>query len=258
MARVDRTGPYEVGTNPTLAQLSKNWMRNVRLAIRTHAPATVVAYDPATQRATVTVDILPIAKVFTQLTPGVDPNLTNQVQPLPPFVLTNIPVVWSGTGDGTGYLTFPLVPGSTGHLEVMDRGLQTWLDRVTQVPVDPIQSATHALGDSVFVPGLTDNLHRISVPTDMVGARLHHDAQVTLEAAIVKLGANATQFAVLGQDLINKLNELIGVFNTHTHIVAGTCPPGGGALTGGTAAPTTDTQTPATPVDFLSTKVQVQ
>lgn len=258
MPRSDRTGVYELGEEPSLSKIQKNWARKLRLSMRTHCPATVVLYDPATQTATVTIDILVIAKVLSATTPGVDPNLLDLTQPIPPYVLTAIPVVWPGTGDGSGGLTFPLIPGATGYVEVMDRGLQTWLDRVAAAPVDPVSSATHALQDSVFVPGLTDKLHRIVPATDMVGARLFHETQVTLEAILIKLGENATQFAVLGNDLLTKMNELIGIYNSHTHIVAGTCPPGGGALSGGVAAPTTETQSPVTPVDFLSTKVQVE
>jgi len=194
--RSDRTGPYELGDNPTLTGISRNWARKVRLSMRTHCPATLVAYDPATQTATVTIDILGIVKVFTG-PPGVDPNLVNLTKPSPPYVLTGIPVVFPSSGDSKGYLTFPLLPGSTGYVEVMDRGLQTWLDRMTPIPVDPVESATHALADSIFVPGLTDNLHRIVIPTDMVGARLHHDVQTTISAGTtVKLGGTAATLGV--------------------------------------------------------------
>jgi len=196
MPRSDRSGQYELGESPSLAKINHNWARNVRLSMRTHCPATLVAYDPATQTATVTIDILSIVKVFVGVPGQPDPNLINLTAPVAPYVLTSIPVVWSGSGDSTGFLTFPLVPGCTGYVEVMDRGLQSWLDRLAPIPVDPVQSATHALQDSVFVPGLTDKLHRISVPTDMVGARLYHQVQIVLEAgAALKLGGDA---AVLG------------------------------------------------------------
>jgi hypothetical protein len=172
MGRANRTGLYELEETPELFDLLKTYGRRLKLSMRTNTVGTVVAYNPATQKATVTVDILQIIKVF-----GLpDPNAT---APTPPFVLTNIPVAWPRSG--LGYLTFPLNPGDTGTITIMDRSIQQWL--LLGAPVDPIQSATHALHDAVFEPGLHPDSAPITPPTDITAAVLHHDAKIKLGRA---------------------------------------------------------------------------
>jgi len=168
---------------PALADLHKIYGRRLLLDVRTCTPATVVAYDPATQTATVVADVLAIEKVVVALVPGIDPNTINLEAPLPPVVLTSIPVRIEGAGDATSYLSWPILPGCTGELHVHDRSLQQWLARVAQAPVDPVAAWTHALQDSVFYPGLTEQIRRIAPPTALDGA--------VLESAQIKLGVAA-------------------------------------------------------------------
>jgi hypothetical protein len=181
VTRSNRTGIYELPANPQIEDILRVWARRHRLGLRTNTVGTVVSYNPATQRATVRPDILQIVKV-TAAAAGVDPNGLNLTKPLPPVPLVDIPVAWPRAG--LGYLTFPLVAGDTGELLVQDRSLQEWLYRPVDVPVAPIASATHALQDSVFHPGLHTTLNAIVPPTDMTGAVLHHDA-------LIKLGRDA-------------------------------------------------------------------
>lgn len=61
----------------------------------------------------------------------------------------------------------------------------------------------------------------------------------------IKIGANATQSAVLGNDLERLLQNIIGVFNSHTH-------------TGNLGIPTSPTQSPMTFEKITSTKVTVE
>jgi hypothetical protein len=62
----------------------------------------------------------------------------------------------------------------------------------------------------------------------------------------VELGAILPQFHAAVSELVDQaVTTIVEAFNTHTHVVAGACPPGGGALTGGTAAPPTPGITPA-------------
>lgn len=168
-ARSNRTGIFEVPENPDIVDLFKGQLRRLRLSMRTNTVGTVVAYNPATQQVTVTVDILQIIKVFNLPDP-------NAEAPTPPVILTNIPVVWPRAG--TGYLTFPLVPGDTGTITIMDRSIDNWL--LLGAPVDPISSATHALQDAVFEPGLHPQTNPIVPPTDLTGTVLHDDLAVKL------------------------------------------------------------------------------
>jgi len=177
-SRENRTGVFELGQNPELADLFRVALRGLSLSLRTHTMGTVVAYNPATQRATVRVDVLQVIKNLAIPPSAVDPNPTSTQAPV---ILTNIPVAWPRSGGG--YLTFPLNPGDTGELHVQDRTLQQWtaLGQAT----DPVGAFTHSLADSVFHPNLHPDTDPISPPTDPTAAVLHHDALIKLGRAAV-------------------------------------------------------------------------
>lgn len=181
MSRANRTGVYELQETPELEDLFKAWGRRLRLSLRTNTVATVLAYNATTQKAKVIVDILQILKVLNPLVPGADPNQNNQEVEAQPVILNDIPVVWPRTT--VGYLTFPLIPQDTGELIIQDRGLQQWLNRKAVLPVDPVQAATHTLQDSVFHPGLHDNIDAIIPATDQTATVLHGDTFIKLGRA---------------------------------------------------------------------------
>lgn len=174
--RENRTGVFELGQNPELADLFRVALRGLTLALRTHTMGTVVAYNPATQRATVRVDILQVIKNLNAVPTAVNPNPTSTQIPV---VLTNIPVAWPRSGGG--YLTFPLATGDTGELHVQDRTLQQWtaLGQAT----DPVGAFTHSLADSVFHPNVHPDTKPITPPTDLTAAVLHHDLRIKLGRA---------------------------------------------------------------------------
>ena len=174
--RENRTGIFELGKNPELADLFRVALRGLALSLRTHTVGTVVAYNAATQRATVRVDILQVIKDLVAIPTAVDPNPTSTQTPV---VLTNIPVAWPRSGGG--YLTFPLAPGDTGELHVQDRTLQQWtaLGQAT----DPVGAFTHSLADSVFHPNVHADTNPIAPPTDLTAAVLHHDLRIKLGRA---------------------------------------------------------------------------
>jgi hypothetical protein len=136
----------------------------------------VVTYNSATQKVTVSVDILQVVK--DHITPST-PVKPNPVTVQDPVILKDIPVAWPRTA--TGYLTFPLVPGDTGELHVQDRSLKLWLE--TGLPRDPVSAFTHNLGDSVFHPTLHADVDPITPPTSLTHA--------VLEGPLVALGALA-------------------------------------------------------------------
>jgi hypothetical protein len=180
----NRTGAFEFAPDPDLENLFTVWARKIGLSIRTVTVGTVQAYDPATQEASVMVDMLEVRKVIQQTAPGVDPNETNRVRASAPILLTNVPVLVTGPGNGTDYLSFPVTTGCSGALVVLDRSKDTWVNRTALQPVDPVKSAIHSLSDCFLVTGLTDRAHRISTPTDLTAA--------VLESAQIKLGRSAT------------------------------------------------------------------
>lgn len=185
MSRENRAGdPFDLPPEPELGDLLRAVARHVQLAIRTHVPAAIMAYDPATQTATVVLQMLTVVRVADplRLPPGAIPMglPPNMTATLPPTILMRVPVVWPRTT--LGYVTFPLLPGDTGELHVSDRSLEMW--RLSGAPTDPGLAFTHALKDSVFHPGLHPDTMPITPPTDLTAT--------VIEGPMVKLGALAT------------------------------------------------------------------
>src|SRR3989304_4755885 len=87
----------------TLQELIRVALDAHALGIRTCIPAIVSTYDPATQKANVILGIL---------TERITDDGTAADLP----VEINVPVRWPSTG--LGFLTFPLVPGDTGHVVI--------------------------------------------------------------------------------------------------------------------------------------------
>ncbi len=162
--------------------------RNLELDLRVCAPCSVVAYDSATQRATVMLAALPVAYVE-----GVE-------TPQPPVVIPEVPVEW--LGGSLGYVTTPLMPGDTGRVTFTDRALAQWLR--TGVPSDPLNGRTHNLGDAIFTPGARHNLNPIVPPTSLTNT--------VVEGPLVSLGVAALSPAVLGTEITAALTTLAGVY----------------------------------------------
>lgn len=260
MSRENRTGVYEPAQTPELADLFKVYGRRLRLSIRTNTVGTVQTFDPATQSAAVRVDHLEVLKVLEPPPPPpgqpvADVNLTNVVtKQAPPIILPNVPVEIAGTS--TDYVSFPVVPGTTGLLHVVDRGIRTWLEGLADQAVDPVQAATHALQDAVFVPGLRPNRDPITPPIDLAGTVLHSDTLIKLGRAAAlgvarltdQTSADATMAAWITA-VTAQLVQLAAIFNV--------APPGTPVVTlgAGGMAP------PVAPSDFgvittASTKAQ--
>lgn len=178
-----RTGQYETPDDPGLESLLQLHERRVGLAIRTATIGTVTAYNPATQEASVRVDMLRVERVA-QGSGGEDPGETNRVRVASPTQLARVPVIFAGDGTGDAFLTFPVAEGSTGLLVVLDRSSDTWMARTTAQPVDPVKSAIHSLADCVFIPGLLDRLHRIQPSAGSATGAV-------LEAPTINLGREA-------------------------------------------------------------------
>lgn len=159
----NRSSAYDLPPDPEQIDLFTVWARKIGLAIRTATVGTVTAYNPATQEASIRVDHLEVRRVTQSPTPGEDPNETNEVRVSAPIQLTAVPVFTYGAGDGASYLSFPITPGCTGMLAVLDRSRDTWVNRTASVAVDPVKSQIHSLSDCVFFPGLTPRAQRIAV-----------------------------------------------------------------------------------------------
>ena len=242
MSNPNQTGTFDLRQDPELEDLFKIDSHAQKLSLRTATIGKVIAsdvqplgFDAATQLCTLQVQIPRIIK---------DTDNPGKVIIQPPITLKNIPVYFPKTANG--WLTFPVNIGDTGEIIIQDRNPNNWYQS-GQI-VDSVYRGTHNLAFGVFHPGLSDTANRIE----------NFDITATvLEASnFLKLGKDAQEFAVLGTQIINKLNELINVFNNHIHLVSGTTSAPGSPIVA-TVAPTLTTQSPVT-TSILSQKVQVE
>lgn len=163
-----------------LPSLLRKWARNIKLGIRTHVPSSVISYDVATNTAMVQVGTLPVVRVTdpTKLPAtmvslkGVPPNAEATLQP----IQLKVPVAQLRTS--TSRFTLPITTGDQGMLHVCDRSLEAWM--LTGVPSDPQLAFTHALKDSVFVPGLFATTSPAVPPIDAVA--------VNIDGTAIKIG----------------------------------------------------------------------
>ncbi len=243
MGRANRTDGLPL--NPTLHDLFVEALRELELRLDTHKTATVVSYNPATQRANVTVDQLQVVKDLAKNPTRAEPNpkLT-----LDPETLNDVPVAWPRTG--AGYLTFPLNPGDKGVLHVQDRSLDAYL--VAGQTAEPATRWTHDAADSVFVPGIFHSADPILPATSVTGT--------VIEGELVKLGRLALSPAMKGTLWAAYVTTVEGAFVTWTAAQPDPTPAANTAFIGTLGAANkvlfTALSVPAT--NWLSTKVQVE
>jgi len=201
--REQQAGLFTMPNDPKIPDLFRVALRGLQLTMRTHTVCTVTAYNPATQKVSVLVDILSV-----MVNNAVPPTRAN---PLPtttqkPITLIDIPVAFTRTA--AGYSTLPIVPGDKGELHVQDRSLDAWLDLGTAT--DPVAAWTHNLADSIFHPAIFNDTNPIVPPTSLT----HH----VIEGPLIALGALATSLPV-GAPLVRG-TELAAAFTTYTATVA--------------------------------------
>lgn len=100
-------------------------------------PATVIAYNRVTNRATVAPSINMVAT-------GGDN--------LPRAQLASIPVLALGGGDFL--ITFPLKAGDTGWIEACDRDVSLWLQGSGNAATPPNTHRIHSFSDGRFIPDI--------------------------------------------------------------------------------------------------------
>lgn len=186
--------PFDPRDLPETSEMLEAWEHAIKLGIRTHVPATVVAYDPATQTVTATADHRLVTRVKSPDAMPAGAELVgafpNAKAVLPPKLLKDIPVIFPGSGSA--YLTWPILPGSTGTLHVHDRDIGAW--RLKGVPTDPVFAWTHILEAAEFHPGLRPISGAITPATDLTAT--------VLEGPLVKIGRLAAEALVKADTLI--------------------------------------------------------
>lgn len=192
MSTDDKDKVDGAGALAQLDDLLRLHRRALELDLRVAMPATVLAYNPATQRADVQLGLVPVLFVG------------DDEVPQPPIVCPQVPVLW--VGGSLGYVTTPLVPGDSGLVIFADRCLARWL--LTGAPEDPINGRTHSLGDGIFLPGVRATPTQIEPPTDLTAS--------VVEGPLVRLGSAASSGVVLdaggAQAAIDAAIAALGVF----------------------------------------------
>lgn len=208
--------------DPRLEDLLLSYGQRLKLEIRTHVPATVITFDPATRRAKVSVDVLAVIEDAGQ---RARPGQATPTTTADPIVLEGVPVQYPSSSQGG--TVWPLVAGDRVELHVQDRSIERWLSQAGATGA-PAARWTHALADAVAHPT------EIHAP----GA-VDPSATVIDGAALVKVGAGASDFVALAALVLAELQKVKAAFDAHTHTVntAVTTDPVTGSGTGvGTAS----------------------
>lgn len=207
-SREDRTNnPQALGQDPELEDFLRAWGRDLRLKIRTHVPAKLVAFNPATNTAVLSVEILQVVYVTDLTVPkgitsikGVPPNAEAVLAPVQLF---DIPVQWPSTSKG--WITFELTPGDEGLLHIADRSIAAWLQK--GITTEPVLAFLHALQDSIWYPGALSKARPFVPPVDPAGT--------VIQGTQIKLGPLAVSTVIKGTEFVALMDAVLaaGVAN---------------------------------------------
>lgn len=211
-------------TNPTATTNLQAAAKAAKALVNVALPATVLAYDAATQVATVRV-----VPCFRRR----DPEQGGKVVCYAPPDLPQIPVAFPG---GAGFaLTWPLAVGSTGLLVVSDRSLDEWKS-TGDARTEPQDARRHSLADGVFVPGLRSPADPLTGTQLAADAAVLSGAKVVLQSDDTRLGAaSATQAVALGPLVEAQLTALAAAVQAAAAAATGAVVPGDGGTAGAAA-----------------------
>lgn len=163
-------------------------------------PGIVVSYDRATQTAKVRPWVM--ARQH-------DPD-TDELTPLVLPIQANVPVMFPSGGGCS--ITFDLSVGDPVILQMCDRSIDEWKAQQGSPPVAPVNTRRFDLSDAVAYPGTRPIAD--ALPADAWAA----GAMVLNADLLLLLTATANDPVGTENRILAKLNELIGVFNNHTHV----------------------------------------
>ena len=169
--------------------------------VSTALPATIVSYDPATQKATCKPTVSGRYH---------DPE-TDTLIPIPLPTIAGVPVVFPRANGGG--LTWPLAPGDVVLLVICDRSLDEW--KSTGAPENTPQDVRRFdLTDAVALPCIRPDTAPIPASGWAPGATV-------LEGLDVRLGSSAAvDFVALASKVLAELAKIKAKFDIHTHVSA--------------------------------------
>jgi hypothetical protein len=204
--------PYAV----ELIEILQQAFRGEREDIHTALPGKVVTYDPQTQLA----DIQLMIK-----RPVFDDTDTRQMGESFP-ILPSVPVRWPQAG---GYaFVLPMQPGDFVWVEFSESGTGEF--RSTGQESEPFDVSRHTITHPYCSPGAPPDVAAMTDTAVQTGERvvigqLGTEFQVQIGAAVIALGAGATDFVALASLVMARLNRLQAAFDAHVHATAAAGPP---------------------------------
>lgn len=218
---------------PSQLEIEEASIRNALADLHTCMPGEVVAVRSSTADKRQFVDVLPMLQrsVIDQ-----DGEPLDEALPL----LQMVPVAYMQGGGF--FISLPLRIGDPVLLLFAERSLDTWIQNAragAKTPVVPGDLATHSLQGAIALPlgpaprsgllaGVDGSDLVIGTAAGSILARFTSAGFVTF--------AEGTDFVALANLVLTELNKLWTALESHTHVVTGSAPPGGGAITGGIAA----------------------
>ena len=197
----------------------KEAIRAQLLDLHVMLPGKIKAYYPS--KGTVDVDLL-LKQRRRQ------PDGTFAAKDYP--TLMNIPVMFPRCAGGA--ITFPLAADDLGAVVFADRDIGDWVQGTAGQSVDPGDGAAHDLNGAAFYPGLYPATNPMVPPASTAAVVVSAG-----EGKQLHLGAQDPPDAVaLAQIVLDRLNAIAQKFDTHTHVVSGTCTAPGGTVAGSTTS----------------------
>lgn len=196
-------------TQPELSEVVQSIAQASVDRVNVALPARVIVFDPATLQ----VKAQPVVQLLDR-----DGNL----RAMP--VIGGVPVHYPG---GAGFtIVYPIAPGDIVTLLFCSQSIEDWLASGTDA-VPPGSSRRHSLSDAIAIPGLTPFTvpNPLADPVDMlIGSVAAHIRIKQLPSEVLVGDSTATSPAAKGDVTQDNLQEIVDVYNTHTHANPGVPP----------------------------------
>lgn len=219
----------------SLAKLLEETRRLTKETLFSALPASVVSYDPATQRAEV--------KPQLKFTLRDEFAGKEAIEDLP--IICDVPIMFPRFGDFA--MTMPVTAGDTVLLVFCDRSIDKW--KTNGGNVDPIDLRAHDISDAVAIPGLYPKPEMLpsTLTTGMALGKIGDTTlQIHIGSSSINLGGpGAVEFVALATKTLTELQTLNTWLVSHTH------PTGVGPSGPPTVPPPTPNSVAATKVKAL-------
>lgn len=193
--------------------------------VRTSIPARVESYDPAKQTA----------KVQILLKTPVINGETGERSFVLPSPIPDVPVVWP-SGAGRSFI-LGLEAGDPVTLMVCDSSTDEWSSSSSNNPQEPFDTRKFDLSDAFAIPGGR-------APARALGSEHFNQAAAVIKTDELRVGdSTAAKALALAEAIQTRLDNIIQMFNVHSHVSG---PPG--SPTGPPVVP----MTALTPDEFAS------